>query len=252
MKFRKMHGLGNDFVIIDMRDGAEALSSSVIKRICDRRRGVGCDQLILIEPSTKGDIFMRIYNPDGSESEACGNATRCVADIVMAESSVQSCVVQTLGGLLQCVQQGENRVRVNMGKPASIETLDLLGSPVHVNVGNPHTVYFVNDAKSTDVQGLGHKIEHHEMFPNRTNVEFAHINKDGSMRLRVWERGAGITQACGSGACATMIAAVEQGLVSETADVHMDGGTLSMEYTKGGDVFMTGDVAYVFEGDLAI
>lgn len=252
MNFKKMHGLGNDFVILDQRGGVETLSDEQVRRISDRRHGVGCDQLIVMESSEAADLFMRIYNPDGSQAEACGNATRCVSHLYMSEQGAQTCTIETVRGVLNCELRG-NLVRVDMGKPVEVKlcdkTMGAFGQGTIVNVGNPHIVFFVDNAEAIKLAEIGPTVENHVMFPGRTNVEFAHVKNDGSIRLRVWERGTGITQACGSGACATMIAAVDSGAVlSNSADIHMDGGMLSMEYERGGAVFMTGPVSYVFDG----
>lgn len=261
MKFLKMHGLGNDFVILDHREQTQDLSADLIQNICDRNRGVGCDQLIVMEHESvspaEGDVFMRIYNPDGSEAEACGNATRCVAHIIMREQGTDECVVETVQGPLKSRMTGDLEVEVDMGSPVTIQDIqaDLMRGydPVLINMGNPHCVTFVEDAENIKLEELGPGIEHHEMFPDRTNVEFAHIRADGVIRVRVWERGAGITQACGSGACATAVAAMYKGLTPRTAKVQMDGGRLSITWREEDDhVLMTGAVAYVFEGGLSI
>lgn len=258
MKFLKMHGLGNDFVILDHRQDPVTLSCAQIEHICNRHTGVGCDQLIIMEPSDRGDFFMRIYNPDGSQSEACGNATRCVAHVFMRESGARACTVETLRGVLSCALQDNGHVRVNMGAPLAMKSLTALHFPaptpsdaMQVNIGNPHVVFVVDDADSVPLSEVGPVIEHDDLFPNRTNVEFIHLQDDASIRVRVWERGAGITLACGSGACAVAVAAVEQGLVGNQVTIHMDGGALDLEYVSGGDaVFMTGPVAYVFSGEI--
>lgn len=258
MKFLKMHGLGNDFVILDHRLDPVTLSLSQIQHICNRRTGVGCDQLIIMESSDTADFFMRIYNPDGSQSEACGNATRCVAHVFMRESGAHACTVETLRGVLSCDLQDNGHVRVNMGAPLAVKSLAAAHFPAptphdatQVNMGNPHVVFVVDDAEAVPLSEVGPVIEHDGLFPHRTNVEFIHVQDDGSIRARVWERGAGITMACGSGACAVAVAAVEQGLANSPVAVHMDGGVLNLEYTPNGDaVFMTGPVAYVFSGKI--
>lgn len=252
MNFLKMHGLGNDFVILDHRNAQPSLSSETIKNICDRRRGVGCDQLILMESSEKADLFMRIYNPDGSQSEACGNATRCVAHLYMKEAGMTACTIQTLAGALKCRLLDHDLVEVDMGPPLEIRDLTFDSkSATFVSMGNPHCVFFVKDAESIPLSEIGPSIEHHEEFPNRTNVEFAQVNPDGSIRLRVWERGAGITQACGSGACAAMVAAAHGGLTGRNAEIRLDGGPLSLHWREPDNhVLMTGPVVYVFAGTL--
>ena len=248
IKFRKMHGLGNDFVIMD----AIPLKKMDIQRICDRNRGVGCDQLIVLEPSARADIFMRIYNPDGSQAGACGNATRCVADIVMTDKGQKECTIETVSGILSCRHAGEKRVTVDMGVP-KVGRVDLAGDPVTVDVGNPHCVFFVEDAQTADVAGIGPSIETHPLFLNRTNVEFVSVLGKDHLRMRVWERGAGITQACGTGACASAVAAITRGLTGRKVTVTLDGGDLTIEWREAdGHIFMTGPLEYVFEGTILI
>lgn len=271
--FRKMHGLGNDFVVLDARDEPIALPEDRIRLIGDRHRGVGFDQLLVMEPAggADADIFMRIYNTDGSEAEACGNGTRCVAHLLMTENGADQCAIQTRRGRLTATRAGD-LVSVNMGAAQlswrdvplaeEMDTLDLPLSlegaerPTAVGMGNPHCIFFVPDAEAVDLSSLGPTVEHHPLFPARTNVEFASINADGSLRLRVWERGVGITLACGSGTCATAVAAHRRGLVdARTAPVaiHVDGGTLSIQWRAEDDhVVMTGQTATAFTGDLAL
>lgn len=269
-----MHGLGNDFVVIDARREPLILEPAQRRLVADRRRGVGCDQLILIEPAGRpGDgpedgaaAFMRIYNPDGSESGACGNATRCVASLLMGENGAQRVAIRTAAGLLACRAAPRGLVTVDMGParldwreiplagPMDTRHLDLraglLEGPCAVGMGNPHAVFFVEDAEAVPLEVLGPQVEHHPLFPERTNVEVAQILSPGEIRLRVWERGAGITQACGSGACATAVAAVRRGLAGRRTLVRLDGGTLEMEWREDGHVMMTGPVATSFSGTL--
>lgn len=269
INFRKMHGLGNDFVVIDAMKTPVTFTEAQRRHIADRRYGVGCDQLILMEsPQDKSaDLFMRIYNPDGSEAGACGNGTRCVAHLWMSQNGKDQCTVQTVAGLLKCSMAANDMVRVDMGVPRlgwkdiplaeERDTLHLgiaggpLHDPVAVNVGNPHAVFFVDDVKKVDVTGLGPQVENHVLFPQRTNVEFAQVIAPGKIRVRVWERGTGVTQACGSGACATMVAAVRRGLSGRKAEIILDGGSLFLEWCDSDDhVLMTGPAAYVFDGSL--
>ncbi len=269
MKFLKMHGLGNDFVIIDGRSESELLlMPGLIRSVCDRRLGVGCDQLIVMEAAVPkdADVFMRIYNPDGSESGACGNATRCVADIVMQESGTHECTVETRAGLLACWHAGEGLVRVDMGPPRLLwneiplarecDTLSLPldGEPVTVSMGNPHCVFFLDqDVESFSVSEIGARIENDPLFPQRTNVEFCNVLDRNTIRMRVWERGAGETQACGSGACAALVAAVRRGLSDRKATIRLNGGDLEIEWKEEtGHVLMSGPVSYVFNGDLIL
>ena len=252
IKFKKMHGLGNDFVIIDARDQDINLTTNQIRHICDRNFGVGCDQLVLLEHSNNADIRAIFYNGDGSESGACGNATRCVADIFMKESGQGTCSIETGGGVLHASQADNNMITVDMGEPRDVIDLDLEGNPVGVNMGNPHCVFFVDDLTAVNVSEQGPVIENHTIFPNRTNVEFVQKTGNNTLRQITWERGAGETLACGSGACAVAVAAVTRGLTDRKVEIILDGGTLFIEWRESDNhVLMTGPVAYVFEGELA-
>lgn len=260
-EFIKMHGLGNDFVILDGRGRDASIASQDIRRIAARRTGVGCDQLIILSDADDAGLFMRIYNPDGSEAEACGNATRCVASILLDETKAEACVIRTVAGLLKCRRSGQDMYEVDMG-PARLawdeiplaEKCDTLhlpipGDPVAVSMGNPHCVFFVGNADDVDVAGAGPGIEHHVLFPRRTNVEFASVISRKAIRMRVWERSAGITMACGSAACATIVAAVRRGLTDRKAELVLDGGSLFLEWREtDGHVLMTGPVSTVFAG----
>jgi diaminopimelate epimerase len=275
LPFLKMHGLGNDFVVIDMRDRPVALTLPQRRWIADRRRGIGCDQLILLEPPRQkvADVFMRIHNPDGGEAGACGNATRCIAAKVMAEKSTRHVIVETISGLLDAESASGGRIAVDMGPvkldwrevPVSeaCDTLHLpltagpLSDPVGVNVGNPHAVFFVPDAEKIDLTSLGPVLERHRLFPERANIEAAQIlspglDSVGRIRMRVWERGAGITQACGSGACATLVAAARRKLTGRSATIVLDGGELLIEWLADNHVRMTGDWAESFRGEIDI
>ena len=256
MKFRKMHGLGNDFVIIDFREKAETLNAEQITRICDRNFGVGCDLLTVLEPSDNADIFARFYNADGSQSDACGNATRCVADIILNENNAKHCTLETGRGVLSCTRERDGMITVDMGEPTDIRELDLVegdvANPVALNMGNPHCVFFVDNLVAIPVETLGPLVENNPLFPNRTNVEFVEILSDTKLRQKTWERGVGITLACGSGACATAAAAHHSGRTKRQVEIELDGGTLFVERDKKtGHMLMTGPVAYVFEGTLA-
>lgn len=268
MKFLKMHGLGNDFVILDHRNDVPALAKNQIQLLADRHFGVGCDQVIVMEPSEKADLFMRIYNPDASEAEACGNATRCVAHLYMNETGADSCTVETVAALLPCTMKDDGLVQVDMGQPQldwhdiglaeEVDTLHLpiatdeVSDPVAVGVGNPHCVFFIENVVGVDLRAIGPALETHRLYPARTNVEFVEV-QDGKLRTRVWERGAGITLACGSGACAAAVAAMRRELCPREVEVVMDGGTLTLEWREEDDhILMTGPVAYVFEGELRV
>ncbi len=270
MRFRKMHGLGNDFVILDHREiKSGMLTNAQIQQICDRHFGVGCDQLVLLEPSQKGDIFARFYNGDGSESGACGNATRCLADLYFKETGQTQCVIETGAGLLPCFQSENGLVTVDMGAPKLewaqiplskvMDTLALelsaagLDAPVAVNMGNPHCVFFVDSLEGLDVEKIGSFIENNALFPERTNVEFVQVLDRSKLRQITWERGAGVTLACGSGACAVAVASVRRDLTDRSVEVNLDGGALHIEWRESdGHVLMTGPVAYVFEGQLKV
>lgn len=270
--FTKMHGLGNDFVVLDGRARNLALSDAQVRAIADRHTGVGCDQLIVVEKprSTLADIFMRIRNADGGEVNACGNATRCVAAMVMDEKRIEHAIVETAAGLLDAERigagQAQSLISVDMG-PALLDWREIplakacdtlhvplrhgpLADGVATNMGNPHITFFVPDAGAVDLAQWGPVIERDGMFPERVNVGVASIRQDGGLRLRVWERGAGITLACGSGACAAIVAAARRKLTGRKADIEMDGGTLAMEWIPDGNVLMTGPVAISFAGTL--
>jgi diaminopimelate epimerase len=266
LAFTKMHGLGNDFVVIDARSRMLVLSDDQKRRIADRRRGIGCDQLIVLERSTRADVFMRIYNPDGSEAGACGNATRCVAGRLMAERGVERIVVETISGLLETNAADRGDIAVDMGEARTdwrdipvaqeCDTLHLplayesFADPVGVNVGNPHAVFFVPDVGAVDLEKVGPRLEHAPIFPQRANIEFVQLLAPGLLRMRVWERGAGITQACGSGACATLVAAARRGITGRKAEVVLDGGTLTIEWLANNHVLMTGGWTTSFQGEI--
>ncbi|MBM3600055.1 MAG: diaminopimelate epimerase [Alphaproteobacteria bacterium] len=266
--FRKMHGLGNDFVVIDARARELPLSPAQARAIADRRLGVGCDQLIVIERPKSGlaDAFMRIRNPDGGEAEACGNATRCVARLVMDELGRDHVIVETIAGLLDAEAAPDGLVTVDMG-PARFDwreiplrepcdtlhvpiTVGALADPVCTNMGNPHATFFVPDVATVPLADVGPVLERHRMFPERANIGVAEVMSRTRLRLRVWERGAGITLACGSGACAALVAAARRDLTGRRADVVVDGGTLTIEWLADGHAVMTGPVCTAYTGEL--
>jgi diaminopimelate epimerase len=267
IKFRKMHGLGNDFVIFDNRFKRADSAKKGITRIANRRLGVGCDQVIFMESAKgEGDIFLDMYNADGSALEACGNGTRCVAHLLMQETGGEECLIETVAGLLHCSQFEDGIIQADMGAPRlewsdiplseDRDTLNLgigdgdtLENPVAVNMGNPHCVFFVNDVEKMDIETLGPSVERNSLFPQRTNVEFAQILSPDKIRMRVWERGTGVTMACGSGACATIVAAVRRGLTGRRVEIVLDGGSLYLEWRESdGHVLMSGPVTDVFKG----
>ena len=273
LPFLKMHGLGNDFVVLDARASPLGLSLERRRAIADRRLGVGCDQLIVLEQPTDGDadVFMRIFNPDGGEAGACGNATRCVASVVMDERKTDQVTVQTISGLLESQKTGLGAnglpvISVDMGL-ARLDWREIpvreacdtnhmpiglgpLQDPVGTNMGNPHATFFVDDLAAIPIAELGPMLEHDRFFPERANIGVAQLMGEGKLRLRVWERGTGLTLACGSGACAAVVAASRRGLVDRKAEIIVDGGVLTMEWLRDGHVLMTGGIAVAFKGEL--
>ncbi len=255
MRFRKMHGLGNDFVIFDAREENIFLTPEDMRLIADRRLGVGCDLIAVLDKSAKADVAAYYFNSDGSQSGACGNASRCIADIIMSESGKDECSIEVTYGVLNCKKRGDLLVEVDMGSPNNISEPDLskgnVSSPVAVDMGNPHLVFFVDNLADIDVQGLGAYFENHEMFPERTNVEFVQVIDKTRLRQKTWERGVGVTLACGSGACAVMAAARRKGFVDGKVDIELDGGVLNLELRESDNhLLMCGAVTYVFEGEL--
>jgi diaminopimelate epimerase len=261
--FHKMHSLGNDFVIIDRRSDQLPLSSAQIRMIADRRRGVGCDQLLALEPSERADLFMRVYNPDGSEAEACGNGTRCVARMIMEQHGTSRARIETRADVL-LVSAGVQGYTVDMGRPRfawheiplaqPMDTLALdlalgpLARPVALSMGNPHAVFLVDDVESIPLEQLGPALEHHPLFPQRANIGVAEVRDSHTIRLRVWERGAGLTAACGSGACAALVAAARRGLTERSADLLLDGGRLRIVWNQADRVLMTGPATHSYSG----
>jgi diaminopimelate epimerase len=256
-RFDKMHGLGNDFVIIDARDQPIAVTPQLARAVADRRTGVGCDQLIVLEPSKHADLRMRIWNPDGGEVESCGNAARCVVQLTGAAT------IETNGGVLHGSSGAEVEVAlaeprfswedIPLAYPADTNPLpmawDKLGQPIAVNVGNPHLVFFVNDVAEVALENIGPSIENDAAFPERINVNVAQVDGSG-VRLRTWERGAGATLACGTGACATAVAAIRAKRATSPVKVTMPGGSLSVAWAPGEPIRMRGAATHVFEGEL--
>lgn len=261
LKFMKMHGAGNDFVIIDSRGREAVTTPSLAAAIGDRHRGIGFDQLAEIRDDPTADYRLDFWNRDGSRAGACGNASRCVADVMMAQLGRNDVAFTTERGLLAACRRADSLVSVNMGPPvldwAAIpltEPVDPLhlpihGDPVAVGMGNPHCVFFVADADAIDLVRQGGAMEHSPLFPEATNVEFAALTGPDRLRMRVWERGAGITLACGSGACAVAVAAHQRGLTGRQVVLDLDGGTLEIDWRHDG-VWMTGPTAHVFDGSL--
>ena len=267
LSFRKMHGLGNDFVVLDGRAAPLGLTSAQIVALADRRRGIGCDQLIILEPPPPGaDVFMRIHNPDGAEAGACGNATRCIASLLAAETGKARVVVRTISGDLPSEAMPGGMWQVDMG-PArlgwqdvplarEVDTLHLplacgpVADPAACSMGNPHATFFVPDLDALPINQIGPRLEHDPIFPDRANIGFVQVMSPDHLRLVVWERGAGLTLACGSGACAAMVNAHRRGLTGRAALISMPGGDLFMEWRADGHVLMTGPVATAFIGQV--
>ena len=272
-----MHGLGNDFIILDARELAnhipDVISETAATALADRHFGIGCDQILVIRPSQRADIFMQILNSDGSAAAACGNGARCVADHIMRELGQDRLAIETDAGILRSWRVSENpsHIAVDMGSAhldweavplaSKVNTLSVdLGPPAPVpaichSMGNPHAVIFVNDAEVIDLANIGPQLEHHPLFPDRANISFVHQIAPKKFRMRVWERGGGITFACGSGACAVGVAIHRSGRGSRRNEIVMDGGSVFIDWqddgTVGGRVIMSGPVAHAFNGILS-
>lgn len=259
LPFMKMHGLGNDFVVIDTRREVQEMTPDLARAIADRHRGVGFDQLATIHASADADLHLVFWNADGSRSAACGNATRCIAAWEMARSGKPALDLTTERGRLAARDAGDGLVAVNMGQPQldwreiplvrEMDTLELPieGAPTATGMGNPHCSFFVADAEAIDLDSFGPAHEHHPLFPERTNVQVAQVTGPDRIRMRVWERGAGLTLASGSSSCAVAVAAARRGLTSRAVTIDLDGGTLHIDWREDG-VWMTGPTAHVFDG----
>ncbi|MBU3971201.1 MAG: diaminopimelate epimerase [Alphaproteobacteria bacterium] len=273
--FVKMNGAGNDFVVVNALETPFAPTADQARAIADRKTGEGCDQLIALEPSKTADAFMRVWNADGGAVETCGNALRCVGWMLLESSGKDVVAIDTLGGPTTARRAGGGRITVDMGAPRLDwdqipldEAMDTRGielqvgpidapvlhTPGAVSMGNPHVVFFMDHAPNDGfVTGVGSLIEHHPRFPEGVNVGFAHVVAPDRIRLRVWERGAGLTRACGTGACAALVAAARRGLTGRAATVEVDGGELRIEWDEATDhVFMTGPVEVERTGTLAL
>lgn len=263
-QFRKMHFGGNDFVVLDARRKKLAVSAARAAAIADRRTGIGFDQMLILEPAEDADVFLRILNTDGSEAEACGNGTRCVAGLLMAETGTGHARIRTRAGELAAESRGNGQVAVDMG-PArlgwadvplarAMDTLHLplvrdgIHDPAACGMGNPHATFFVDAVAGLDVATLGPGLEHDALFPQRANIGFAEILGPHRMKLRVWERGVGETRACGSGACAAVVNAARRKLTGHACDVELPGGVLHIHWRADGHVVMTGGWHTAFEG----
>ena len=259
VRFHKMHGLGNDFVVIDAREQPVEMTEARARALADRKTGVGCDQLILLEPSAIADVRMRIFNADGGEVEACGNATRCVVSLLGGSATIES-----LGGMLGGTS-ADGQVIVELEAPRfdwdaiplayAMDTRSMpvgweyLTAPMAANVGNPHVIFFVPDTDAVELDRLGPLIETDPLFPARVNVNVATVDDRANIRLRVWERGVGLTDACGTGACATAVAAIRAGLVDSPVTVTLPGGPLTIGWAPGGRISMTGPATHVFTAE---
>ena len=271
--FRKMNGLGNDFVVLDHRNGGFAINEETARAIADRQAGIGCDQLIAMYPSRRADTAMRIWNNSGGEVESCGNATRCIADLLFAETGKDTVLVDTKGGLLVCTRADDGRITADMGAPRfdwqdiplaeefhntrnielQIGPIDdpVLHTPSVVNVGNPHAVFWVDDLDVVDLSRTGPLLEHHPIFPQGANISLARVISRDEIEVRVWERGAGLTRACGTAACAVAVCAARKDLAGRKVAIILPGGVLDIDWRKSDDhILMTGPVAHEFEGVL--
>jgi diaminopimelate epimerase len=270
--FLKMNGLGNDFVVVEARSAPFRPGIEDTRAIANRETGIGCDQIVAIEPSTSADAFMRIWNADGGEVGACGNAARCVGWLLLEATGRDAATIETFSGVLQVARADGGQITVDMGEPGLgwrdvplAEEMDTRGielqvgpidnpvlhTPGCVSMGNPHVVFFVPDALAAPVREVGPMIEHHHLFPDRANVGFAQIKARDRIRLRVWERGVGETQACGTGACAALVAVSRRGLGDRKAVVEMNGGELIIDWRESDNhVLMTGPTTLEFTGAL--
>jgi len=270
--FNKMNGLGNDFVVLDHRASGFDITGDVVRAIANRDSGIGCDQLIVMSRSKIADVRMRIWNSSGGEVESCGNATRCISDILFRETGKDTILVDTDGGLLIATQAENDLISVDMGAPKfdwqdiplaeeffdttgielQIGPIDdpILHTPSVVNVGNPHAIFWVEDVESCDLARTGPMLEMHPVFPQGANISLAKVDGD-HITLKVWERGAGLTKACGTGACAAAVCAARKKLTGRKVTVTLPGGDLEIEWrTSDNHMIMTGPVEYEFEGEL--
>lgn len=272
LPFLKLHGTGNDFVLLDARTKDIRLTKEQVMRLSDRHFGVGCDQLLVLKKSDKAEAFMQIFNADGSEISTCGNATRCVVDFLMNESGKPTATIETTAGIRSGRRAENGDVEVNMGAPRldwraiplseSRNTLHLglelglLADPVAVNMGNPHAIFFVRDLAHIKLEQWGPELENHRLFPERANISAVQVIDDSHIKMVVWERGTGITLACGSAACAAVVAGVLREKTNAKCSVTLPGGTLEVEWQRtadnGGNVLMRGPVAQVFRGEISL
>lgn len=271
--FRKMNGLGNDFVVLDGRERAISMDEAKARAIADRETGIGCDQVIVLKKSDVADVRMLVWNKSGGQVESCGNASRCIADLLFDEKNATSATIDTLGGFLVARKAGDRLVTVDNGVPKfdwkdiplsepfhdtrhielQVGPIDhpLIHSPSVVNVGNPHCIFWVDDLEVVDLSKVGPMLEHHHLFPQGANISLARVDARDHVTLKVWERGAGLTKACGTAACATVAAGGRIKIIERKCRITLPGGDLLMEWRESDDhVLMTGPVAYEFEGVL--
>ncbi|MHA1164377.1 MAG: diaminopimelate epimerase [Alphaproteobacteria bacterium] len=270
---RKMNGLGNDFAVLDARPRELRLSIEQARAIADRNGGVGCDQVIALEPSDSADVFMRIWNHDGGEVEACGNAARCVASVLADETGRSNVTIETRAAVLGAKINPDGTVTIDMGEPLlrwdqiplaeefhdtriielQVGPIDdpVLHTPSVVNVGNPHCIFWVDDIEAHDLARIGPVLENHPIFPERANISLAHVTSSDAISLKTWERGVGLTRACGTAACAVTVAAARKGLTGRKITVTLPGGPLQMEWRESDDhILMTGPSELEYEGTL--
>lgn len=270
--FRKMNGLGNDFIIVDGRSEQRRFTPEQVHAWSHRQTGIGCDQFIVMEASDVADLRMRIYNAEGHEVESCGNASRCVADILFTETGADAATIDTEGGFLVCRKAEAGQVTVDMGVPKfgwqdiplaeqfhdtrgielQIGPIDapILHTPSVVNVGNPHAIFWVNDLDVTDLSKTGPLLENHPIFPQRANISLAHVISPDHVEVKVWERGVGLTEACGTAACAVAVSAARTKRTRRAVTITLPGGDLQIEWDERSHMLMTGPVAYDFDGEL--
>ena len=264
LAFRKMHGLGNDFVIIDQREEQRPLTPNLVRAIGDRHRGTGFDQLAELHPGRNTAADLIFWNADGSTAAACGNATRCIADLLMTELGTSSLTLRTERGLLPCNRREDGLIEVDMGPPSlawqdiplarEVDTnaLPLDGAPLACSMGNPHCTYFIDSAEAAPLEEIGPATENHALFPQRTNVQLVQVLDRTHARARVWERGVGVTLASGSSSCAVVVNAVRRGLMDREATLSLDGGDIHIHWRESdGHVLMAGSIAHVFDGVFA-
>lgn len=272
--FRKMNGLGNDFIIVDGRSEERCFTPEQVHAWSNRQSGIGCDQFIVMEKSDMADLCMRIYNAEGHEVESCGNASRCVADIVFTETGADAATIDTKGGLLVCRKSDADLITVDMGVPKfgwqdiplaeefydtrgielQIGPIDapILHTPSAVNVGNPHAIFWVDDLEVTDLSKTGPLLENHPIFPERANISLARVISSGHVEVKVWERGVGLTRACGTAACAVAVSAARTKRTGREVTITLPGGDLMIEWDQRDHILMTGPVSYDFEGELPV